>query len=72
MWRKSSNPNSILRYSGLVFQLFGTLALAAFIGNKLDKLNHNDTPLFTILAVILAFIALMVWLYKDVQRTKND
>ncbi|MDQ3143075.1 MAG: AtpZ/AtpI family protein [Bacteroidota bacterium] len=65
-------PNQVLKYSGLAFQIFGTLAVAAFLGQWLDKKFKTDLPLFTMGTVIFFFTGIMVWLYKDLQQKKDE
>lgn len=54
-----------LKYSGMVFQLFILLAIAAFIGQKLDQRYNTKSPYFTASLLILFLIAYLFKLYRD-------
>jgi len=64
--------NAYLKYSGLAFQLFGTMAAGAFLGRWMDQKLNTEKPYFTILFVAIFFIAAMVWVYVDLQKTRSE
>ncbi|MBK6571011.1 MAG: AtpZ/AtpI family protein [Saprospiraceae bacterium] len=67
-----SRVNAYLKYSGLAFQLFGTMAIGAIIGRWIDQKMSTEKPYFTLLSVTIFFIAAMVWVYVDLQKTRSE
>ncbi len=59
------NKNAVLKYSGLAVQLFVTLAMAAYIGRKLDANMGNEKDYVTILFVLVVFLVFMYKIIKD-------
>lgn len=62
---KKENPNVVLKYSGMVFQIFIALVIAAFIGQKLDAYFGLEKPLLTAAAVILVLPLVLYSILKD-------
>ena len=63
--------NNYLRYSGIGFQIAGTVALGFFIGYELDKWLHTSQPYFTaIISLVFVFLGLFIGL-KDFIKTKS-
>ena len=63
---KKPNPNVALKYSGMVFQIFFALAIAGFIGQKLDERFALDKPYLTALLIIIALPAVLYTVLKDI------
>ncbi len=62
--------NNYLRYSGLGFQIAGTIAVGFFIGYELDKWTHTSKPYFTtFVSIAFVFLGLYIGL-KDFMRSK--
>lgn len=62
--------NNYLKYSGLGFQIAGTVAAGVFIGYELDKWLHTTKPYFTaIVALVFVFLGLYIGL-KDFLKAK--
>jgi F0F1-type ATP synthase assembly protein I len=62
--------NNYLRYSGLGFQIAGTIAVGFFIGYQLDKWLHTKQPYFTVaISGLFVFLGLYIGL-KDFLRSK--
>ena len=53
--------NNYLRYSGIGFQIAGTIGAGVFIGYELDKWQHTSQPYFT-LGFALVFVPLGLYL----------
>ncbi len=61
---------SYLRYSGLGFQIAGTIAVGFFIGYELDKWLHTSKPYFTtFISILFVFLGLYIGL-KDFLKSK--
>jgi choline-glycine betaine transporter len=70
--KHNKNTADLMRYAGWGTQLFVALALAVFLGGKIDKWANLSTPL---LVWILPFIVLIVMIYqliKDTSKKKTD
>lgn len=63
---KKENPNAVLKYSGMVFQIFIALVVAVFIGQKLDAYFALEKPLLTALCAILALPLVLYSILKDI------
>lgn len=53
--RSKSDPNAVLKYSGMAFQMAIILGLGVYAGMKLDEHFGNETPYLTALCAIIAF-----------------
>lgn len=63
---KSTKVKNYARYSGMAVQLGVTIAIGAFIGRKLDTWLAFDKPLMTALFSLLATIAGIYLLIKNI------
>jgi len=67
----NSNPNSILKYSGMAFQIGACIILGFWGGMKLDAwLKFEKVPVFTL---ILGLLGVVVGIYisiKDLLKKK--
>lgn len=63
--------NNYLKYSGLGFQIAGTVAVGVFIGYELDKWFQTSKPYFTaIVSLVFVFLGLYIGL-KDFLKPKQ-
>ncbi|MEM6318385.1 MAG: AtpZ/AtpI family protein [Bacteroidota bacterium] len=62
---KKRNPNDVLKYSGMAFQIALILAVAVFIGQKLDEHFAMETPYLTALCTIIALPVALYSTLKD-------
>ena len=61
-----NNPlNSYAKYSGLAFQMGAAIAVATWIGSKLDKFAGTDKPIFIIIFALLGVFAAIYVAIKD-------
>ncbi len=58
----------LMKYVGLATQLMVSLALAVFVGLKLDQWLHFSTPL---LVWILPLLVLIVMIWQIIKDTSN-
>lgn len=65
-----SKPNlqSYLKYSGMAFQFFAVLALAAWFGKFMDSYFENAKPIVTVLCIAAAFIMMLIWLNYSLKK----
>ena len=67
----TNNPNSVLKYSGMAFQIGACIMLGFWVGMKLDAyLKLEKVPVFTL---ILGLAGVVVGIYisiKDVLKKK--
>ena len=66
--RPISKSNPYLRYSGMALQLFVLLAVAAWIGQKIDKAAGTSKPYFTIILILVFTGGFFYRLVKDLSR----
>ena len=62
---KKENPNVVLKYSGMVFQILAGLAIAAFLGRKMDAHFGLEKPYLTALCVLIALPLVLYSILKD-------
>ena len=67
---KNKNANSYMRYSGIGFQLAGTIAIGFFIGYELDKWQKTKAPYYTLAFTFLFMIAGFYIGFKDLLKNK--
>ena len=66
--RRPRQVNQYLKYSGMAFQLFVLLGIAAFLGQWLDKRYLSGNPYFTIILILLFTGGFFYRLVKDLSR----
>ena len=60
--------NNYLKYSGLGFQIAGTVAVGVFIGYELDKWLQTSKPYFTaIVSLVFVFLGLYIGLREFIK-----
>ncbi|NQY10889.1 MAG: AtpZ/AtpI family protein [Flavobacteriales bacterium] len=65
---KSGKPNSYLRFSGMAFQMFGTIMVGAYGGMKLDEYLESESNVYTAILSILSIFVAMYLVIKDVLK----
>ncbi len=70
--QKSSSGNNrlLMKYAGLTMQVMVALALAVFVGIKLDKWLSFKTPLFVWVLPLLVIIVMIWQIIKDTSKKK--
>lgn len=69
--RPSESTSQLLRFGDMAFRMGILIALAAYIGQKLDKYMSLTTPIFTILLCLIAIGGSMYMVIKDVSQPKR-
>lgn len=64
--RASANP--YMKYSGMAFQLVGSIALGAWLGSLLDGKLQKKAPVFTIGLSLLFAIATLVLIIRELLK----
>lgn len=54
---KKPEPNSIIKYSGLAFNMIAIIASISLGGKYLDKYMENSFPYFTLIGVLFSVFA---------------
>ncbi len=57
--------NSFLKYSNFALQLFGGMALAGWLGYKLDQRLGIKFPAFLLTFLLMVFAGMMYQIYKS-------
>ncbi|HXB40388.1 MAG TPA: AtpZ/AtpI family protein [Bacteroidia bacterium] len=61
----TNNPNSVLKYSGMAFQILACILLGFWGGMKLDeKLEFKQVPVFTL---VLGLAGVVVGIYISIK-----
>lgn len=63
-----SNPNQLLRYSGLAFQMLAIIGGCTWLGIWLDRRLGTATPWWTLGLALFGVIGAMVTVIRDVNR----
>jgi ATP synthase protein I len=63
-----NKSNNFLKYSGLGFQMIGTIGLAAWAGIKLDEHFHIESHMFTVGLMLLGVIGSMYLVIKGLMK----
>ncbi|MBK6389879.1 MAG: AtpZ/AtpI family protein [Saprospiraceae bacterium] len=63
-----SNPNDILKYSGMAFEMAAFIGVGLFIGTWVDKWTHTAKPYFTILLAFIFFTGYFAKLIKSLNQ----
>ncbi len=64
------NNRLLMKYAGLTVQVMIGLALAVFVGIKLDKWLSFKTPLFVWVLPLLVIIVMIWQIIKDTSKKK--
>jgi ATP synthase protein I len=66
------SPNTVARYSGMVFQIAATIIICLFLGRWLDsKVHISDTiPVFTTVLTILGVFLGVYFVIRDLLKQK--
>ena len=60
--------NAYLKYSGLGIQLLAAIGFFGWLGYKLDSYLSFEFPLFMLLFGLLAFVGMMVQIYRSLEK----
>ena len=63
--KKPTNP--YLRYSQLGFQMFGTIAVFAWLGYKIDHWYFDGKPIFFIILFLLGAFGAFYQFYRQIK-----
>ncbi len=55
----------LARYSGLVFEMLGIIALGTFLGTKIDSNRNSGFPIWTIVLSLLSISIALYVVLKD-------
>ena len=70
---KKEQPNKILRFSGVAFQMGVVIAFGTWGGNKLDMNYPHKYPIFTIICSLSSVgIALYMVIKEVINMSKED
>jgi F0F1-type ATP synthase assembly protein I len=70
--KSRQNNKDLYRYAGLSAQLFAGIALAVFVGYKLDKWLKISAPLFLIGLPVLSLLGMFYRIIKDTSKRKDN
>jgi len=65
--RKPSS-NSYLQYSNFAIQLFGGMAIAGWVGYRLDQYLELSFPVFLLSFLLAVFAGMLYQMYKKLNR----
>jgi len=65
---KRSTGYYLARYSGLVFEMLGIIALGTFLGHKIDSNRDSEFPLWTLILALLSMAIALYGVLKDLIR----
>lgn len=66
--KKPNRYNNYLRYSGLAFQLLGSISIGGWIGYKTDQWLNLRYPVFMLLFGLAGFGGSMYLVYRSFNR----
>jgi F0F1-type ATP synthase assembly protein I len=66
--RKQSQYNNYLKYSGLAFQLLGTIGICGWLGYLIDRWLELQYPIFMITLGFAGFAGIMYQLYRSINK----
>ena len=65
---KKKNPNTVLKYSGMVSQMAGAIFIGLFLGKKLDAYFETQKPYFMLLLIIVFLSAVFFSIFKQLNE----
>lgn len=66
--QKQNQLNAYLKYSGLAFQMLGTIGLAVWGGMRLDEYLELRFPVFLLVFTLLAVVASLILTIKSLPK----
>ncbi|AQG77962.1 AtpZ/AtpI family protein [Spirosoma montaniterrae] len=66
--KEAERTTSFAQYSGIAFQMLGTIGLGVYAGLKLDEWQQNERPIWTI---VLSLTAIGASLYLFIRQLTN-
>ncbi|MDB5240600.1 MAG: hypothetical protein JWP57_1225 [Spirosoma sp.] len=66
--KTTEKTTSFAQFSGIAFQMLGTIGLGVWLGLKIDDWQHNHRPIWTI---ILSLTAIGASLYLFIRQLTN-
>ncbi|GAB3563090.1 hypothetical protein GCM10027578_06170 [Spirosoma luteolum] len=66
--RLPEQSRSFVQYSGIAFQMLGTIGLGVFVGLKIDEWQQNARPIWTIVLSLTAIGASLYLFIKQLTR----
>ncbi len=66
--KATEKTTSFAQYSGIAFQMLGTIGLGVWLGLKIDGWQHNARPIWTI---VLSLTAIGASLYLFIRQLSN-
>ena len=66
--KTTEKPTSFVQFSGIAFQMLGTIGLGVWLGMKIDDWQDNHRPIWTI---ILSLTAIGASLYLFIRQLTN-
>ncbi|GAB3889622.1 AtpZ/AtpI family protein [Spirosoma agri] len=64
----TEKTTSFVQYSGIAFQMLGTIGLGVWVGLKLDEWQGNERPLWTIVLSLTAIGASLYLFIRQLTR----
>jgi len=61
--------NSVLKYSGMAFELLAFILIGYWLGNKADQYLQNKKPIFAVFGIVLMT---GLALYRVIRSVEND
>ena len=65
---KSGPSNPLVRYTGLAFQMLGSIAVCTWLGIWLDRRFQTTTPWWTLGLALLGVVGAMLKVISDAKR----
>ncbi|QJW88908.1 AtpZ/AtpI family protein [Spirosoma taeanense] len=66
----TEKTTSFVQYSGIAFQMLGTIGLGVWAGLKLDEWQDNRRPIWTIVLSLVAIGASLYLFIRQLTQTK--
>lgn len=66
--KEENTSSSLVRYSGVGFQMLATIGLFAFIGYKIDQHQQSKKPIFTAIFSLLGVILSLYQVIKQLNK----
>lgn len=68
--KKRKQLSSVIKYSGLAFQMIVVILVVLYGGIKLDEYLQREFPLFTFISAILGVVLALYFALKDFIKMK--
>ena len=68
--KQIKNASNFAKYTGVAFQMLGTIGIMTFIGYKIDENRASEIPIFTAVFGLVGVIISLIQIIRSLTKNK--